>query len=82
MTDNDLLQEIHRVREKVARECNYDVHMIGERMRQREREEMARGVRYVPPPQSAVVREGAPKVRKQASPGQRPGNPGEKTNTP
>ena len=47
MTDNDLLEEIHRVREKLARECDYDVHKIGERMRQREREEMARGVRYV-----------------------------------
>ena len=57
MNDNDLLKEIHRVREKVARECDYDVHKIGERMRQREREEMARGVRYVAPPQTAVVRE-------------------------
>lgn len=57
MNDNDLLQEIHRVREKVARECDYDVHKIGERMRQREREEMARGVRYVAPRQTAVVRE-------------------------
>ena len=57
MNDNDLLQEIHRVREKVARECDYDIHKIGERMRQREREEMARGVRYVAPPQTAVVRE-------------------------
>ena len=57
MTDNDLLQEIHRFREKVARECDYDVRKIGERMRQRQREEMARGVRYVSPPQSAVVRE-------------------------
>ena len=47
MTDNDLLQEIHRVREKLARECDYDPHKIGERMRQREREEQARGVRYV-----------------------------------
>jgi hypothetical protein len=57
MNDNDLLQEIHRVREKVARECDYDVHKIGARMREREREEMARGVRYVTPPQAAVVRE-------------------------
>jgi hypothetical protein len=57
MNDNDLLQEIHRVREKVARECDYDVHKIGERMRQREREEMARGVRYVPSAQTAAVRE-------------------------
>ena len=57
MNDNDLLQEIHRVREKVARECEYDVRKIGERMRQREREEMARGVRYVEASQTAVVRE-------------------------
>lgn len=57
MNDNDLLREIHRVREKVARECDYDVHKIGERMRQREREEMARGVRYVTPLQTQVVRE-------------------------
>ena len=55
MTDNDLLQEIHRVREKLALECDYDVHKIGERMREREREEMARGVRYV----SFVQRRGA-----------------------
>ncbi len=47
MTDNDLLQEIHGVREKLARECGYDVHKIGERMRDREREEHARGVKYV-----------------------------------
>ncbi|MEP6672923.1 MAG: hypothetical protein ABJF10_27415 [Chthoniobacter sp.] len=60
MNDNDLLEEIHRVREKVARECNYDVHKIGARMRQREREEMARGVRYVPSPQTVVVREEPP----------------------
>ena len=57
MNDDDLLQEIHRVREKIARECDYDVHKIGERMRQREREEMARGVRYVSSPQTAMVRE-------------------------
>ena len=47
MNDNDLLQEIRDVREKLARECDYDVHKIGERMREREREEQARGVRYV-----------------------------------
>ncbi len=35
------------MREKLARECDYDVPKIGERMRQCEREEMARGVRYV-----------------------------------
>lgn len=57
MTDHDLLQEIHRVREKVAQECDYDVHKIGDRMRQREHEEMAKGVRYVSVEESAVVRE-------------------------
>lgn len=57
MTDNHLLQEIHRVRDKVARECDYDVHKIGERMRQRQRDEMASGVRYVPSPQLTVLRE-------------------------
>ena len=44
MTDNDLLLEIHRVREKAARECDCDVHKIGERMRQRECEEYAREI--------------------------------------
>lgn len=44
MTDNDPLLEIHRVREKVVRECDCDVHKIGERMRQREREEYAREI--------------------------------------
>ena len=39
MNDNDLLQEIHRVRGEMAGEWDYDVHKIGERMRQREREE-------------------------------------------
>jgi hypothetical protein len=74
MTDHDLLEEIHRVREKVARECGYDVHKIGERMRQREREEKARGVRYASfvqrrgvEAESCVVREvpgGNPEARR------------------
>lgn len=55
--EDDLIQEIRRVRETIARECNYDVRKIGERMRQREREEMAQGVRYAVSPQRVVVRE-------------------------
>jgi hypothetical protein len=47
MNDNDLLREIHHVRERLARVCDCDVHKIGERMRLKQREEMARGVRYV-----------------------------------
>jgi SAM-dependent MidA family methyltransferase len=62
MTDDDLLQEIHRVRDKLARECDYDVHKIGERIRQRQREEMGQGIRYVSllqrtDAESCVVRE-------------------------
>jgi hypothetical protein len=57
MTDYDLIDEIHRVREKVARECDYDVRKIGERMRLRERAERELGVPYVSPPQSATMRE-------------------------
>ncbi len=37
MTDYDLIEEIHRIREKVARECDFDVHKMAERIRQRER---------------------------------------------
>lgn len=45
MTGNELLQEIHRVREKQAAECGFDPKRIGERIRQRQRERAARGVR-------------------------------------
>ena len=68
MTDNDLLQEIHRVREKLPRECDYDPHKIGERMRQREREEKARGVRYVSFAKPREVEAGSCVVREE--PGQ------------
>ena len=68
MTDNDLLQEIHRVREKLARECDYDPHKIGERMRQREREEKARGVRYVSFVQPRVAEKESSVVREDPGP--------------
>ena len=57
MNTNDIIGEIHRVREKQAAECGFDPKRIGERIRQRQRERAARGVRYVSPPQSAIVRE-------------------------
>lgn len=38
MNDNDLLQEIHRVREKVARECDFDPAKLIAYYRRRERE--------------------------------------------
>ena len=53
MNTNDIIGEIHRVREKQAAECGFDPKRIGERIRQRER--AARGVRYA----SFVQRRGA-----------------------
>ena len=47
MNTDDILSEIRRIREKQAAECDYDVHKIGERMRRKQCDEMARGVRYV-----------------------------------
>ena len=53
MNTNDIIGEIHRVREKQAGECGFDPKRIGERIRQRQR--AARGVRYA----SFVQRRGA-----------------------
>jgi hypothetical protein len=47
MIDADLLEEIRRVREQIARECDFDVHKIAERMRLREDAEKKAGVPYV-----------------------------------
>jgi len=46
MNTNDIIGEIHRVREKQAAECGFDPKRIGERIRQRQRERAARGLRY------------------------------------
>ena len=68
MNTNDIIGEIHRVREKQAAECGFDPKRIGERIRQRQRERAARGVRYVSfvkrhgaKTESCVVREEPPK---------------------
>jgi hypothetical protein len=68
MNTNDIIGEIHRVREKQAAECGFDPKRIGERIRQRQRERAARGVRYVSfakgretGAESCVVREEPPK---------------------
>ena len=55
MNTNDIIGEIHRVREKQAEGCGFDPKRIGERIRQRQRERGARGVRYA----SFVQRRGA-----------------------
>ena len=46
MNTNDIIGEIHSIREKQAAECGFDPKRIGERIRQRQRERAARGVRY------------------------------------
>jgi hypothetical protein len=43
---NDIIAEIHRVREKQAAECDFDPRRIGERIRLRQRERAKSGVRY------------------------------------
>jgi len=35
MNTNDIIGEIHRIREKQAAECGYDVRKIGERVRRK-----------------------------------------------
>ena len=66
MKENEILSEIHRVREEIARECGYDVHKIFDYVREREREAAARGVKFVSPAPreketSCALREEPPK---------------------
>ena len=49
MKSNEILDEIHRVREEIARECDYDVHKLFERMRQRTEKLKAEGWQVVCP---------------------------------
>ena len=49
MKTNEILDEIHRVREEIARECDYDVHKLFERMRQRTEKLKAEGRQVVCP---------------------------------
>ncbi len=49
MKENELLAEIHRVREDIARECGYDVNRLFDYIRKRERESASRGVKFVSP---------------------------------
>jgi len=49
MKENEILSEIHRVREEYARECNYDVDEIFRRMRERTEKLKAEGRKVVSP---------------------------------
>jgi hypothetical protein len=51
---NEILEEIHRVREEHARECGCDIHKVFEQIRQGTERLKAEGWPVVPP----AVREG------------------------
>lgn len=38
MTDDPIVEEIHRIRQEIAAEFNYDLHALAEEFRRRERE--------------------------------------------
>ena len=62
MTPNEIIADIHRTRAKLSAECDHDPKKIGARMRARQKERAAQGVRYVSfNEQSALVREESPK---------------------
>ena len=50
MKENEILSEIHRVREEIARECGYDVKEIFRRMRAQTEQLQAQGWQVVSPP--------------------------------
>ncbi len=66
MNENEILKEIRQVREEHARECNYDVHVMFERMRAETEQLKGEGWKVVSPAvaqePSAVVREDPPKL--------------------
>ena len=49
MKENEILSEIHRVRDEIARECGYDVREIFRRMRARTEQLKAQGWKVVSP---------------------------------
>jgi hypothetical protein len=49
MKENEILSEIHRVREEIARECDYDVHKLFASMRRRTEKFKAEGGRVASP---------------------------------
>jgi len=49
MKENEILSEIHRVREEIARECGYDVKELFRRMRVQTEQLKAEGWQVVSP---------------------------------
>jgi len=68
MKENEILSEIHRVREEIARECGYDVKEIFRRMRAQTEQLKAQGWKVVSPAPrekdtAYALREGTPKPK-------------------
>ena len=66
MKTNEILEDIYRVREEHARECNYDVKIMFARMKEHLKELEAQGWRVVSPgprekETSCALREEPPK---------------------
>ncbi len=49
MEPNPILAEIRRTRDELARQSGYDVRKLMDRIREREREAVASGVKFVAP---------------------------------
>ena len=67
MPPNEIIAEIHRHREELARRCDFDLHKLVEFLREREAASEAagrQGVSLVRPGEAAacVVREDSPEV--------------------
>ena len=68
MKENEILAELHHVREDIARECGYDLHEIFRRMRAQTGRLQAAGWQVVSPAPRAretpdVLREEPPKPK-------------------
>ena len=68
MKENEILEEIHRVRAEHARECNYDVDVIFAEMREDLKRLQAEGWQVVTPAPreketSCVLRDELPKAK-------------------
>ena len=68
MKTNEILEDIYRVREAHARECNYDVNIMFARMKEHLKELEAQGWRVVSPAPRAkaavyALREEPPKKK-------------------
>jgi hypothetical protein len=59
MKTNEILEDLYRVRENHARECNYDVNTIFARMKEHLKELEAEGWRVVSPAPRAPATAGA-----------------------